>query len=117
MAAVGATIVVSGLAILATIISQLHKVLAILEKKETAEVEIPPVEEEYIQAEVADPLNIDTLVQTYQPLIDELEAEFELCELYFLAHKYHLPHPHLSINRLRDAERLQSVGDGVFSLT
>ncbi len=114
MAAVGASIVLSGLAILATIISQLHKFVFLLEKKEAARVEIPQTEQQIVSVTTVDPLNLENLVEVYKPLIAEMEAEFELSELYALAQKYHLPHPHLSICRLREAGKLQVVSEGIF---
>lgn len=117
MAVVGASIVISGLAILALIISQLHKVIGLLEKKkEPPIVEIP--EENLKESASAEncPANIDVTLELYRPLIEELDEQFQLADLYALAKKYHLPHPHLSIRCLRDAGRLSSLGDGVFCL-
>lgn len=117
MAVVGASIVISGLAILAFIISQLHKVIGLLEKKkEPPVVEIP--EENLKESASAEncPANIDVTLELYQPLIEELDEQFQLADLYALAKKYHLPHPHLSIRCLRDAGILNSLGDGVFRL-
>jgi hypothetical protein len=117
MAVVGASIVISGLAILAFIISQLHKVIGLLEKKkEPPVVEIP--EENLKESASAEncPANIDVTLELYRPLIEELDEQFQLADLYALAKKYHLPHPHLSIRCLRDAGILNSLGDGVFRL-
>ncbi|WP_028579087.1 hypothetical protein [Desulfogranum japonicum] len=116
MAAVGASIVLSGLAILATIISQLHKIVALLEKKDSPEIDVPQVEHNIIPDTVVDPLHLEKLVEVYQPLVAELEVEFELAELYVLAQKYHLPHPHLSIKRLREAGKLLPANEGKFCL-
>ncbi len=120
MAAVGATIVLSGLAILSFIISQLHRILALMEKKPEA---IAIIAEPEDQEEAPDPIspslcpaNPDGTLELYRPLIEELDEQFKLMDLYSLADRYHLPHPHLSIRCLRETGRLQSLGDGVFQL-
>ena len=117
MAVVGASIVISGLAILALIISQLHKVIGLLEKKkESPVVEIS--EENLKESASAErcPANIDVTLTLYRPLIEELDEQFQLADLYALAKKYHLAHPHLSIRCLREAGILHSLGDGAFRL-
>jgi hypothetical protein len=117
MAVVGATIVISGLAILSLIISQLHKVIGLLEKKNKAPVvEIP--EENLKESASAEncPANIEVTLELYRPLIEELDEKFQLADLYALAKKYHLHHPHLSIRCLRDSGTLESLGDGFFRL-
>lgn len=119
MATVGASIVLSGLATLALIISQLHKLVELFEKKSVA----PTVEASEEESKSGNssvetcPANIDTTLELYRPLINELDEQFQLADLYALADKYHLPHPHLSIRCLRDAGKLQSLGDGVFRLS
>lgn len=117
MAIVGATIVISGLAILSLLISQLHKVVALMEKKT-----VPPVaelKEEPVAEKVAADwclMNIEATLELYRPLIEELDEQFPLVDLYDLAEKYHLEHPHLSIRCLRNAGRLEALGDGMFKL-
>lgn len=118
MAIVGASIVLTGLATLSLIISQLHKVVALLEKKPEA----PTIEASETDKKAGNiltencPTNIDTTVELYRPLIEELDEQFQLADLYALANKYHLPHPHLSIRCMRDAGKLESQGDGIFRL-
>ena len=64
-----------------------------------------------------DPLDLERTVERYLPLVEELDAEFVLADLYVLARKYHLPHVHLSIRTLVEAGRLEPMGDGVFRFT
>ncbi len=114
MALVGASIVISGLTILSLIISQLHKVVGLLEKRPEDipdSSNSPEVEEDFY------PTNIDATANLYRPLTEELGEQFNLADLYSLANKYHLPHPHLSIRCLRDAGKLEALGDGVFRFT
>jgi hypothetical protein len=122
MAITGPLIVLSGLAILSFLISQLHKVVAILERPEKKRREM---EELAAQAEAEDkqkvvapdrlPSDISETAAIYQPLIAQLEQPFELKELYEIAQMNNFPHPHLTITRFREAERLVNVGEGLFT--
>ena len=114
VAVTGACIVFSGLATLSLVISQLHKIVALLDRPAKVQVEVV-VEEQRVVPEPPDcPNDILLAIKHYQPLIEELPPEFELTELYILAKKYHLPHSHLSIRCLRDAGKLEFLGDGHF---
>ena len=46
---------------------------------------------------------------------EDVGETFDLIDLHRKAKEVGLPHPHLSINRFRDAGILVSVGDGRFS--
>ena len=50
-----------------------------------------------------------------QDLTQDLGTEFSLVDLYKKTKDMNLPHPHLSINRFREAGMLITKGDGVFS--
>jgi hypothetical protein len=114
IAVTGACIVFSGLATLSVIISQLHKLVGLLDRPPKVIVEVA-VEEEPPAPPLPDsPMDLDLTVARYLPLIEELEPEFDLADLYVLAKRYHLPHPHLSIRCLLDAGKLQPLGDGIF---
>ena len=122
MAIVGPLIVLSGLAILSFLISQLHRVVAILERPEKKRREMEALA---AQAEAEDkqkvvapdrlPSDISETAAIYQPMIDHLEQPFHLKELYEIAQKHNFPHPHLTITRFREAERLVNVGEGLFT--
>jgi hypothetical protein len=113
IAATGACIVFSGLATLSLIISQLHKLVALLDRPPKVVVEV--IEEEPQGPPLPEcPTDLDLTISRYLPLIEELEPEFDLADLYVLAKKYHLPHPHLSIRCLLDSGKLQPLGDGIF---
>jgi hypothetical protein len=114
IAATGACIVFSGLATLSLIISQLYKLVALLDRPAKVKVEAVPEVKPEVPPRPACPSDINHTLKQYIPLIEELDPEFELAELYALAKKYHLPHPHLSIRCLRDAGKLQFVNDGIF---
>ena len=119
MALAGASIVLSGLAVLSFIISQLHKLVNLMEKKESpapVETKFPatPVQSEPKPAHC--PANISETALTYQSLTTELGPNFQLIDLYNLAKKYNFPHPHLDIRCLREAGLLIPLGDGEFRL-
>ena len=114
IAVTGACIVFSGLGALSLIISQLHKLVALLDRPPKAVVEVVADEEPQTPPPPECPTDLDLTVSRYLPLIEELEPEFDLADLYVLAKKYHLPHPHLSIRCLVDSGKLQPLGDGIF---
>lgn len=122
MAAVGATIVFLGLVVLSFVISQIHKILNFWEKRDAAQerpAEAPPV------AKVASPQttayksqhlpSLDDLISIYRPLVEQLKEPFEIPQLFEISNKMDLPHPHLSIKQLWDAEVLIARGDGTFT--
>ena len=110
MAITGAIIVMCGLSALAFIISQLHKVIGLFEKKKAAA--LHPAQS---------PADIDILndlagaARLYQPMTVDLGEKFHLSQLYRLFEKEQLPHPHLTIRALRAAGYIQSLGDELFS--
>lgn len=122
MAALGVSIVFLSLIVLAVIISQLHKILAIWDKRkvlvQTAsgpdQTEASP-DEPLLPHPPVCPDDIDAVEEIWTPLVQQLEDPFPLSELYRLAARNHFPHPHLTINRLRQAGKLRPVENGRFS--
>ena len=122
MAAVGATIVFSGLVVLSLVISQIHKILQLWEDrvnlldrfKKKAPVEEAEVYDTLIYEERHLP-KLDDLVRDYRPLAEKLQEPFKLSELFEIANQADMPHPHLSIQRLQEAEVLVAEGDGTFT--
>ena len=122
MAIAGPLIVMSGLAILAFLISQLHKVVAILERPEEKRREMEALA---AQAEAEDkqkimapdrlPSDIRETATIYQPMIDLLEQPFQLKALYEIAQKHNFPHPYLTITSFREADILVNLGEGLFT--
>lgn len=119
MAITGPLIVMSGLAILSIIISQLHKLTAIFDKKDKQSTETTDKN----KAENKDKINVpkrlpDDILETaqiYQPLIDKLEQPFKLVDLYQIAEKNSFPHPTLTVSRFREAGILLNEGEGLFT--
>ena len=122
MAAVGASIVFLGLVVLSFAISQIHKILKLWEKREKYltrfKKQVPAVEEDEFEAPIYKERRLpalDEIAGTYGPLVEKLKAPFKLSQLFEIANKIDLPHPHLSIQRLQEAGILVAQGDGTFT--
>lgn len=118
MALAGITIVICGLAVLATIISQLHKILGWLErppKSQPAGVEDASDTQRALVIPDLMPDDIDAVAGIYRALADRLETPFELTRLHAIGAEHNLPHVHISIRALRDAGHLISDGEGCFT--
>jgi hypothetical protein len=118
IAAVGATIVFLGLVVLSLAISQLHKLLHLIETRgkifQRRKAPGAPVEEPAPRTPVHHmPEGVD-LALIYRPLAEQLASPFQLARLYEAAQEMDLPHPHLSIKKLRDDGFLIAQGDGAF---
>ena len=116
MAGAGACIVLVGLAVLSFLISMIPRLTGVFEKKAH-----PPVEKSEISTKpkmiVPDklPEDLDAASTIYIALTEDLGEDFNLIELHQKSKEIGLPHPHLSINRFREAGILVSVGNGRFS--
>jgi hypothetical protein len=122
MAVVGATIVFLGLVILSFVISQVHKILALWEKRDAyfnqkakkAELKEPKT----VKAPVSVQRHLPTvkeLTSIYRPLVEQLKQPFNIMQLFEITKKMDLPHPHLSIKSLQEAGILVAQGDGTFT--
>jgi len=119
MAVVGATTVFLGLVVLSFVISQIHKLLELWEnrgkylnggKKKTPseKIEGPAYQEHRLPT-------ARELVSIYRPLVEQLKAPFPLVQLFEKTKEMDLPHPHLSIKSLQEADILVAQGDGTFT--
>jgi len=122
MAAVGAGIVFMGLVVLTFVISQIHRILKLWEEREKYldrfKRQSPAVEEEKFDVPIHKERRLPTvneLANTYRPLVEKLQGPFEISQLFEIANKIDLPHPHLSIQRLQEADILVAQGDGTFT--
>lgn len=119
MAFTGACIVMTGLALLAFVISQLHKVIALTEGKgkkhsiPKPEPAPPAIDLSAVDIDILD--DISAAARIYSPLTQEIGEAFPLTVLYKIFQKENLPHPHITISALRGAGFLVPVGDGNFS--
>ena len=122
MAVVGATTVFLCLVVLSFVISQIHKILKLWERKDEffnrhkkqAQIEEPKP----IKAPVSRQRRLPTvkeLTSIYRPLVEQLKQPFDLLQLFEISNKMDLPHPHLSIKYLQEAGVLVTQGDGTFT--
>lgn len=116
MAVTGAIIVMCGLAALSFIISQLHKIIAIFEKKVNPEEPLAIQRTDFSQqsAEIDILNDLPAAVRIYCPITECLGEKFELSTLYKKFQDEELPHPHLTIRALRDGGFLVPAGEGTF---
>ena len=112
MALAGALIVMSGLTVLSFIISQLRRLVDLVETKAA-----PEEKNAAGKAGLPDkfPADIDQTAALYEPLIKQLPTSFGLGELYALSRENDYPHPHLTLQTFRAAGILVPQGDGQFS--
>jgi hypothetical protein len=116
MAVVGATTVFLGLAVLSFVISQIHKLLEFWEnrnKKKASRV-APPKDTAPAFKEQRLP-TVSELCSIYRPLVEQLKEPFQLIQLYEKTKEMDLPHAHLSIKCLQEADVLVAQGDGTFT--
>lgn len=115
MALTGAIIVMCGLSLLSFIISQLHKIVALLESKAPERPEAPQAAEPS-QAEhnlLSDPA---AAAKLYKAISKPLGDAFPLAQLYTLCQQEDLPHVHITVRSLRTAGFLAPTGkDDLFS--
>ncbi len=115
MAAVGASIVFLGLVVLSTVIAQIHKILEFWEnrnRKKASRV-MPPEDKAPALQEQRLP-TVSELCSIYRPLVEQLQEPFQLIQLHEKTKKMDLPHAHLSIKCLQEADILVAQGDGTF---
>ena len=116
IAAVGAVIVFIGLVVLPFVISQIHKILLFWERRQQeAEKVVEPEQKPQEPVPELSPLDAKSLAGTYRPLVEQLGESFKLSQLFEITKINDLPHPHLSIKCLREADMLIPQGDDSFS--
>ncbi len=129
LSALGILVVFSSLIILSVIISQLHRILAVWDKKEDLlpgamtldgsqikENEKAPSSgrEKTIPHPHVCPGDINEIAAIWAPLVEQLDDPFLLADLYKLAVKNGFPHPHMTIQRLRQENILVPAGNRMF---
>jgi len=116
MAGAGAGIVLAGLAVLSFLISMIPRLTGLFEEKP-----LPPMEtaakgttpEKIVPEKLPEDLNAASTI--YISLTEELGERFSLIDLHRKSKELGLPHPHLSINRFRDAGILVCNGKECFT--
>jgi Na+-transporting methylmalonyl-CoA/oxaloacetate decarboxylase gamma subunit len=114
MAVTGALIVMAGLAILAFIISQLHKIIGLFEGHPTKKKDEPP-RARTIDSNVDMLCDLEAIAKVYQAMTANMGTKFNLLHLYQAVNNENLPHAHLTIRSLRDAGHLVPQGEGMFT--
>ena len=122
MAVVGATTVFLGLVVLSFVISQIHKILKLWERKDEffnrhkkqAQIEEPKPTKAPVSRQRRLP-TVKELTSIYRPLVEQLKQPFDLLQLFDISNKMDLAHPHLSIKYLQEAGVLVPQGDGTFT--
>ena len=119
MAATGSIIVMVGLTTLSFIISQLHRILDLVDgiknrklKKSTARGQTSISESPPVLSPLSD---LGETLKRFQPLTQELGDAFDLAALFQVFVQHDDPHPHLTIRSLREQGYLIPEGDGLFS--
>jgi hypothetical protein len=118
MALAGACIVMTGLAVLAFVISQLHKIIFMLEGK--AKETTTPVQEsqaeaaQHPSAQFALLNDLPAAARFYRALSIDLGDTFPLAMLYRIFDSENQPHPHITIKTLREGGFLVPTGDGKY---
>jgi hypothetical protein len=116
MAVVGASTVFTGLAVLSFVISQVHKILEAWENRKKAKAVAAETSKEKVSAPPERRLpTISELCSIYRPLVEQLKEPFQLIQLFEKSKEMNLPHPHLSIKSLQEADVLSAQGDGTFT--
>jgi len=122
MAVVGASIVFVGLVILSFVISQIHVILNLWERKDEFlnrnKKQTQTEEPKTIKAPVSIQRHLPSvkeLTSIYRPLVEQLKQPFDLLQLFEISKKMDLAHPHLSIKYLQEAGVLVPQGDGTFT--
>jgi hypothetical protein len=120
MAITGASIVMIGLATLSFIISQLHKVVEMIDKKEKVDLPVSDPLTDVTEEEAAPPQadfldDLESTAKLFQSTTTQLGETFTLQSLYQVLQSEKHPHPHITVRELREAGYLTNVGEGVFS--
>jgi len=115
MAVVGATTVFLGLVVLSFAISQIHKILELWENRGKKKVHPEkPIEDKGPAFQEKRLPTAPELCSIYRPLVEQLKEPFQLIQLFEKTKEMNLPHPHLSIKCLQEADVLVAQGDGTF---
>lgn len=131
MVVVGIMIIFAGLTFLAFVISQLHKLLILFDKraiyferlkglwKKEKKREVFKKEEHVVHQETDMPAvlplqDINRVANYVRPLIAQLKEPFQLAQVINLSKKNNVPHPHLTISYLRHAKVIKHIGGGFF---
>jgi hypothetical protein len=119
MAVTGAIIVMIGLAVLSFIISQLHRIIDLVDGLKNRKPKKTTVRgRTSITKSPSGPPPLSDLSETskrFQPLTKEIGDPFDLAALFQVFMQHDDPHPHLTIRSLREQGYLIPDGSGLFT--
>ena len=92
----GALIVIAGLGVLSFIISQLHKVVSLLDQSPPEKTEDAPLGDTQRALAIPEhmPDDINQVAVFYRTLTDQMDSPFDVQQLYALGVENNFPHPH-----------------------
>jgi len=119
MAVTGAIIVMIGLSVLSFIISQLHRIIDMVDGRRDRKSKKPNARNQAAVSEsqpLPPPLSdLSETMNRFKPLTQELGDLFDLAALFQLFIHQNDPHPHLTIRSLREQGYLVPDGGGLFT--
>ena len=119
MAVTGAVIVMIGLSVLSFIISQLHRIIDMVDsRKNKKSNKLNALSQAAVSESqpVLPPLSdLGETMNRFKPLTQEIGDLFDLAALFQLFIHHNDPHPHLTIRSLREQGYLVPDGGGLFT--
>lgn len=116
MAGLGATIVLTGLAVLSFLVSQIHRIVGLFEtKKKDASASREPEARPRAKAPEQMPDDIGEACALCQDLTQDLGETFDLAEFHHQCKAAGIRDPHFLANRFREAGFIVPAGECLFS--
>lgn len=119
MAITGAIIVMVGLSMLSFVISQLHRVIDLVDGLKNRKSQKTKPQDQMSMSEpqpVLSPLSdLGETSKRFQALTQKIGEPFDLTALFQLFTQHDDPHPHLTIRSLREQGYLIPDGEGLFT--
>ncbi len=114
ISAIGVTIVFTGLTVLSLTISQLHKVLAFMERKKSDSQKRAEGAKEIDVSDIIIPGDMKETAREYKMIIDRMDAPFSLPRLLELSEKCGLNRPYSNLNDLIGSGLIEPDGEGYY---
>ena len=119
MAFTGAIIVITGLSVLSLIISQLHRIIDMIDNRSDRKSKKLNARSQAAVSESKPELpplsNLGETMNRFKPLTKEIGDPFDLAALFRIFKLHNDPHPHLTIRSLREQGYLVPAGEGLFA--
>lgn len=119
MAITGFIIVITGLSVLSLIISQLHRIIDMVDNRSAQKSKKLSARSQATVSESKPELpplsNLAETMKRFKPLTEEIGDPFNLADLFQIFKLHNDPHPHLTIRSLREHGYLVPSGEGLFA--